>query len=118
MSDFSTSLDKYLATEPEDPFEVWSSEVVEFLPQSFFDENETWIMNDETKYNEWLRVLFYEDKYPSEAALIIQRTFNIYLKQKDHVRNRKIQQQGEHSPKKTVLLENKAHKRKHSRRLR
>lgn len=78
MDRWKQSLDRYLTSgPPDDGFDSWAEEVIELLPNEFFDKNEDWIMDSE-QCNDWLCNLHH--KSPEEAAKIIERAFNIFLK--------------------------------------
>lgn len=80
--DFKTSLDKYLTLNPFDFTDSWFEEVLgDKISNKFYEENEYWIEND-PQLEKWLNKLFDYGKTPTESAMIIERAFNIFIKNK------------------------------------
>jgi len=74
------SLDKYLTTPTNECFSDYCESVTEEFSNLFFEENESWILNDTKKIDEWLERLLYKDTEPKRAANIIERAFKLYIK--------------------------------------
>ena len=73
------SLDRWLTTEPDNPFEHWVDHLYEAYTDDFFDRNELFILNS-TLHDKWAYKLFSSEKTTTESALIIERALNIYYK--------------------------------------
>jgi hypothetical protein len=77
-------LDRYLTSEPEYfDFDCWAEDVVENMSNDFYDGNQDWIMDLSPKGQcaKWMCKLFYQQNHSIEqAAMIIERAFNIYIK--------------------------------------
>lgn len=71
--DWKTNLDKWLTTPPEDEFDNWCERVLELLSDSFFEENEEWILEDSGVCNKWLNELYREGYEPILAAIEIEK---------------------------------------------
>jgi len=82
--DFKTSLDRYLTSNPFDyTADLWFEEVLgDKISNQFYEDNEYWIEND-PQIEKWLNKLFDSGKTQTEAAMIIERAFNIFIKNKD-----------------------------------
>jgi hypothetical protein len=77
------SLDKYLTTPPNDGFDNWIEDVLgNKITDTFYNENEKWIEENDGLCEKWLNYLFDRGKTPTEAAEIVERAFNIYFKSK------------------------------------
>lgn len=80
--DFKTSLDRYLTSDPFDYTDLWFEEVLgDKISNQFYEDNEYWIEND-PQIEKWLNKLFDSGKTQTEAAMIIERAFNIFIKNK------------------------------------
>lgn len=77
--DWKIGLDRYLTSPPEDDFDNWCEDVLGHkLSDSFYNANEEWVDDNNGQCNKWLNKLYDKGKSPTEAAQIIERTFNIY----------------------------------------
>lgn len=78
---FSESLDKYLTTPPEDDFNNWYEDLLgNKLSDIFYNSNENWIEESNGTCEKWINKLFNRDKSTTEAALIIERAYKLYIK--------------------------------------
>lgn len=78
--DWKTSLDKYLTTPYDDGFDGWCEEIFERqFTDDFYNQNEDWIHEYDGQCNKWLNKLFAKGKTPTEASVIIERAFKIYI---------------------------------------
>ncbi len=78
---FHESLDKYLTTAPEDDFDNWCDDLLgEKLSDEFYRLNEDWIEATKGTCEKWINKLFNCNKSPTEAALIIERAYKLYVK--------------------------------------
>jgi len=76
---WTKGLDRYLtAAPPDDGFTDYCEAVVEAFPEQFFTDNETWIIDEPEQIDKWFDKLCYQDVSPENAAVIIERTFNLY----------------------------------------
>jgi hypothetical protein len=78
--DWKIGLDKYLTSSPDDKFDNWSDDVLNNLTNTFYDENEDWIVEYDGQCNKWLNELFRRGKDTIDTSLIIERAFKIYYK--------------------------------------
>lgn len=72
------SLDRYLTTPPDDGFKVYCEAVTEVFTDTFFEANETWILDETEQIDKWLEKLFMSGVEPEKAAKIIERAFKFY----------------------------------------
>lgn len=72
------SLDRYLITPPDDGFTDYCEAVVEWFTDTFFDANESWILDETEQIDKWLNKLFFNCVDPEKAAKIIERAFKFY----------------------------------------
>lgn len=78
---FSESLDKYLTTPPEDDFDNWCEDLLgNKISDDFYNLNEKWIDESNGTCEKWINKLFNFDKSTTEAALIIERAYKLYIK--------------------------------------
>lgn len=78
---FSESLDKYLTTPPEDDFDNWCEDLFgNKISDDFYNSNEKWIDESNGTCEKWINKLFNCDKSTTEAALIIERAYKLYIK--------------------------------------
>ncbi len=78
--DWKISLDRYLTNPPEDNYTEWCEEVTaNQMTAEFYYQNEDWIMDNDSQCDKWLNKLFNKGKEPKQAAIIIEKAFNIYL---------------------------------------
>ncbi len=78
---FHESLDKYLTTPPEDDFDNWCEDLLgNKISDNFYNLNEKWIEESNGTCEKWINKLFNCDKSPTEAALIIERAYKLYIK--------------------------------------
>jgi hypothetical protein len=80
--DWRISLDKYLTEEPYDRYDIWSDAVIDNFSQEFYEKNEDWIYENDGVCNKWMNNLFCSTKTEVQSAQIIERAFNIYIKEK------------------------------------
>lgn len=79
MSDWKTSLDRWLTTPPEDPFGDYIEAVLQDkVLVDFYDEQEGWLEDDDGLFVQWTYRLYERGKSPMETGIIIQRAFKIY----------------------------------------
>lgn len=79
--DFKKSLDIYLTTEPDNGFDSWLNLVYEYFSDDFFDKVELNIIGHNNNHlDKWLNKLFLYSYMPKESAIIIERAFNLYIK--------------------------------------
>lgn len=81
MNSFQKSLDRYLTAEPDFGFDGWCEKVIDLFTEETFNENEDWFVDGNGLCNKWMNKLF-NTKTEEQAALIIERAFNIYIKNK------------------------------------
>lgn len=72
------SLDRYLTTPPDDGFTYYCEAVIEAFTDTFFDANESWILDEAEQLEKWLDKLFFSDVEPVKAAKIVERAFKFY----------------------------------------
>jgi hypothetical protein len=75
------ALDRYLTTPPDNGFDNWCEQVDESFELEFFEANTEWIL-DSIQCENWLNDLHCKDVEPKRASQIIERAFNIYVKNK------------------------------------
>jgi len=80
MTGWKTSLDRYLTTPPDDPFQNWAEAVIEYFSDKFYEKNDYWILDNKGQCNRWMNKLYRKSQPPKRSAKIIERTFNIYIK--------------------------------------
>ena len=78
---WKTSLDRYLTTEPYDPFQEWAERVADSLPDWFYKANEDWVDEYSGTYNKWVNYLFEGCYSVEEAVNLIVKT---KTKQNEH----------------------------------
>ena len=84
MDDWKVSLDRYLTQSPYDNgFDSYYDAVLEAFTETFYQENEDWVMKDGNQINKWIVRLCDKDKSPEKAAKIIERAFEFYGEQDD-----------------------------------
>lgn len=83
---FKQRLDRYLTEPPDDGFDGWAEDCLgNHVTPKFYDENEEWILEYAGQCNSWLNKLYFDlNKSPKEAAIIIERAFNIFIKGKQN----------------------------------
>lgn len=80
---WKVSLDMYLTSPPDDGFDGWAEDLFDCFDDVFYNTNEKWIDEYDGVCNKWLNKLFYDKCVtPKEAAIIIQRAFKIFIKNK------------------------------------
>ena len=72
------SLDRYLTTPPDDGFTDYCEAVTESFTDTFFDANESWILDETEQIDKWLNKLCFIGVEPEKAAKIIERAFKFY----------------------------------------
>jgi len=72
------SLDRYLTTPPDDGFTDYCEAVTEAFTDTFFDTNESRILDDTEQIDKWLDKLCFSGVEPEKAAKIIERAFKFY----------------------------------------
>ena len=72
------SLDRYLTTPPDDGFTDYCEAVTEAFTDTFFDTNESWILDDTEQIDKWLDKLCFSGVEPEKASKIIERAFKFY----------------------------------------
>lgn len=72
------SLDRYLTTPPDDGFTDYYEAVTEAFTDTFFDANESWILDETEQIDKWLDKLCFSGVEPEKAAKIIERAFKFY----------------------------------------
>lgn len=79
--DWKSSLDKYLTTPPDDGYDGWYEQVIEILPDDFYEPNQDWLVTSsfDSQCNKWMWKMFRKGHHPEQAGKILQRTFNLYL---------------------------------------
>jgi hypothetical protein len=78
--DWKVSLDKYLTSGPPDNgYDDFFEEIGNNLSDDFFYKNEDWLI-DSFQCDKWTSKLFSKGYSPFEAALILERAFNLYIK--------------------------------------
>lgn len=78
---FNESLDRYLTTPPEDGFDNWIEDVLgDKISDDFYHKNEKWIDESNGICEKWINKLFKNNKNSTEAALIIERAYKLYIK--------------------------------------
>lgn len=72
------SLDRYLTTPPNDGFTNYCENVTEAFTENFFNENESWILDETEQIDKWLSKLYYNSVNYKKAAATIERAFKLY----------------------------------------
>lgn len=73
---FSTDLDKYLTTPPDDGFDTYFELVYEHYSENFY--NNIGDFEESEQEHKWIEKLYDQDIQPEIASLIIERAYNIY----------------------------------------
>lgn len=71
-------LDKWLTTPPDDGFDNWCEDVLNYIDDEFYNQNEDWLI-DSNLCNKWLNKLFDSGKSYKQASSIIKRAFKIIV---------------------------------------
>lgn len=80
---WKVSLDKYLTTPHEDGFDNWCENVLGMdLSDEFYKQNEEWILEYDGTCNKWLNKLYDRGYETKQAAKMIERTFNKFIRKK------------------------------------
>ncbi len=75
------SLDRYLTTPPDDGFQDWSERVLSNeIGDEFYSQNSDWLEKSDGLCVEWLNILFDRSESPENAAKIIERAYNLFIK--------------------------------------
>ena len=60
-------------------FDDFCLDVCTYLSPDFLKKNESWLIEYNGEFNDWC-IKLHDNKCPEEAAKIIERAFNLYLK--------------------------------------
>jgi hypothetical protein len=77
--DWKQSLDKYLTSSPNDDFSDWCEDVENRFSDTYYDYNQSWILEYDGISNKWMNKLYNKGIKPSNAAIIIERAFKLFI---------------------------------------
>jgi len=75
-------LDKYITSIPDSSdFDGWADAAVDAMTDDFYDEHYEWVDESNLSVN-WMNKLYNSGMNPKDAGKLIERAYNIHIKQK------------------------------------